>query len=108
VQLTLRVEAMPVTIRKESRFLYMDADKVTFPLTLRRWQPGDWFIPFGMRGRKKLSDFFVDKKFSLKEKEDAWLLLSGDQVAWVVGERGDHRFRVTESTKRVLVIEWSS
>jgi tRNA(Ile)-lysidine synthase len=61
-----------------------------------------------MRGRKKLSDFFVDKKFSLKEKEDAWLLLSGDQVAWVVGERGDHRFRVTESTKRVLVIEWSS
>ncbi len=108
VKLTLRMETMPVTIQKESRFLYMDADKVTFPLTLRKWQSGDWFIPFGMKGRKKLSDFFVDKKFSLKEKEDVWLLLSGDQVAWLVGERSDDRFRVTESTKRVLVIEWSS
>ena len=108
VKLTLRMEAMPVTIQKKSRFLYMDADKVTFPLTLRKWQSGDWFIPFGMKGRKKLSDFFVDKKFSLKEKEDVWLLLSGDQVAWLVGERNDDRFRVTESTKRVLVIEWSS
>lgn len=108
VKLTLRMETMPVTIQKESRFLYMDADKVTFPLTLRKWQSGDWFIPFGMKGRKKLSDFFVDKKFSLKEKEDVWLLLSGDQVAWLVGERNDDRFRVTESTKRVLVIEWSS
>jgi tRNA(Ile)-lysidine synthase len=108
LKLTLRLKTMPVAIQKGARFLYMDADKVTFPLTLRRWQPGDWFIPFGMKGRKKLSDFFVDKKFSLKDKEDTWLLLSGDQVAWVVGERSDDRFRVTEATKRVLVIEWSS
>lgn len=108
VKLTLRMETMPITIQKESHFLYMDADKVTFPLTLRRWQPGDWFIPFGMKGRKKLSDFFVDNKFSFKEKEDAWLLLSGDQVAWVVGERSDDRFRITEATKRVLVIELNS
>ena len=98
---------MPIVIQKESHLLYMDADKVRFPLTLRRWQPGDWFIPFGMKGKKKLSDFFVDKRFSLKEKEDAWLLLSGDQVVWVVGERSDDRFQVTKTTKRVLVIEWN-
>ncbi len=107
LKLILRMEAMPIVIQKESHLLYMDADKVRFPLTLRRWQPGDWFIPFGMKGKKKLSDFFVDKRFSLKEKEDAWLLLSGDQVVWVVGERSDDRFQVTKTTKRVLVIEWN-
>lgn len=105
LRLTLRVENMPVEIRKERRYLYMDADKVEFPLLLRKWQQGDWFIPFGMKGRKKLSDFFTDIKLSIKEKEEAWVLLSGNDIAWVVGERADDRFRVTGETKRVLVIE---
>ncbi|MFY9514815.1 MAG: tRNA lysidine(34) synthetase TilS, partial [Dysgonamonadaceae bacterium] len=63
-----------ITINKDARFLYADADKLSFPLTLRKWQPGDWFIPFGMKGRKKLSDFFTDRKFSLPDKENAWVL----------------------------------
>lgn len=105
LHLTLRVENTPVKIRKERRYLYMDADKVAFPLLLRKWRQGDWFIPFGMKGRKKLSDFFTDIKLSIKEKEEAWVLLSGDDIAWVVGERADDRFRVTGETKRVLVIE---
>jgi tRNA(Ile)-lysidine synthase len=105
LRLTLRVENMPVEIRKERRYLYMDADKVAFPLLLRKWRQGDWFIPFGMKGRKKLSDFFTDIKLSIKEKEEAWVLLSGNDIAWVVGERADDRFRVTGETKRVLVVE---
>ncbi len=107
MKLTLNTEEMPVTIRKESHILYIDADSVKFPLTLRKWQHGDWFIPLGMKGKKKLSDFFVDNKFSIKEKENAWLLLSDDQVVWLVGIRSDNRFRVTEATRRVLVIELS-
>lgn len=106
VHLVLHAESMPVPIRKEPCFLYMDAEKVTFPLVLRKWQQGDWFIPFGMKGKKKLSDFFTDNKFSINKKEETWVLLSGDRIAWVVGERGDDRFRITEATKRVIVIEY--
>jgi tRNA(Ile)-lysidine synthase len=95
-----------ITINKDARFLYADADKLSFPLTLRKWQPGDWFIPFGMKGRKKLSDFFTDRKFSLPDKENAWVLTSDEDIVWVVGERSDDRFKITESTENVLVMEF--
>lgn len=95
-----------ITINKDARFLYADADKLSFPLTLRKWQSGDWFVPFGMKGRKKLSDFFTDRKFSLVDKENAWVLSSGENIVWIVGERPDERFKVTESTENVMVIEF--
>ena len=90
-------------------FLYVDADKIHYPLILRKWRSGDWFIPFGMKGRKKVSDFFTDRKFSLLEKEQAWILTSknGD-ILWIVGERSDNRYRVTSETKNVLQIECGS
>src|SRR5690554_1318314 len=108
VHLTFKVKDAPVEIQKDQRFLYLDADKAVFPLLLRGWQQGDWFIPFGMSGKKKLSDFFTDIKFSIKEKEEAWVLLSGKSILGVVGKRSDNRFRVTEATKRVLVVELHS
>ena len=86
--------------------MYADADKLSFPLTLRKWQAGDWFVPFGMKVRKKLSDFFTDRKFSLTDKENAWVLTSDENIVWVVGERPDERFKVTESTENVLVMEF--
>lgn len=104
IHLKISIEA-PHQIKKSNRFLYADADKLSFPLELRKWQPGDWFIPFGMKGKKKLSDFFTDRKLNLKEKENAWVLLSGKNIVWVVGRRPDNRFRVTEHTKSVLKIE---
>ena len=85
--------------------IYIDADKIKYPLVLRKWRSGDWFIPFGMKGRKKLSDYFTDRKFSLKDKEDAWLLASGDDIVWIVGERNDNRFKITENTKQIISIE---
>ena len=88
---------------KSSNLACLDADKLQYPLRLRRWQQGDWFIPFGMKGRKKLSDFFVDKKFSTADKEQLWLLTSGDDIVWVVGHRVDARFAVTEKTKKVKI-----
>ena len=88
---------------KSANVACLDAAKLQYPLILRRWQQGDWFIPFGMKGRKKLSDFFVDKKFSTNEKEQLWLLTSGDDIVWVVGHRVDARYAVTDKTTRVKI-----
>ena len=88
---------------KSANVACLDADKLQYPLILRRWQQGDWFIPFGMKGRKKLSDFFVDKKFTMNDKEQLWLLTSGDDIVWVVGHRVDARYAVTEKTKNVKI-----
>ena len=93
-------------IQKDKDIAYFDLDKLKFPLVLRHWQQGDWFVPFGMQGRKKLSDYFSDKKFSRLEKEQVWLLCSGDEVIWIVGERSDNRFRVECATKRCLVVNF--
>lgn len=106
IRLKISILSGNITINKDARFLYADADKLSFPLTLRKWQPGDWFIPFGMKGRKKLSDFFTDRKFSLPDKENAWVLTSDEDIVWVVGERSDDRFKITESTENVLVMEF--
>jgi tRNA(Ile)-lysidine synthase len=103
--LKISIEKMPLDIKKEPRFLYADADKLTFPLKLRKWQQGDYFIPFGMSGKKKVSDYFTDRKFDLKEKENTWLLTSNEKIVWIMGERADNRFRVTSKTTSVLVIE---
>ncbi len=108
VGLTFR--ELPITpdfqIEKNRRFAYFDADKLRFPLTLRKWREGDWFVPFGMKGRQKLSDYFSDHKFSRIEKEKAWLLCSGDAIIWLIGERADNRFRIDSGTKRVLAVNF--
>ena len=82
----------------------IDADRLQFPLTLRRWRDGDWFVPFGMTGRKKVSDFLVDAKVSVAEKQRQFVLLSGDEIVWLVGRRIDDRYRLTPDTENVLRI----
>ena len=82
----------------------LDADKVAFPLTLRRWSEGDTFIPFGMTGRKKVSDFLIDGKVSMAEKNRQFVLISGTEIAWLAGRRIADPFRITDSTERVLRI----
>lgn len=82
----------------------IDADKLQYPLRLRRWKEGDWFIPLGMSGRKKLSDYLIDKKVSVAQKRRQFVLLSGDDIVWVVGRRLDDRFCITRSTENVLKI----
>ncbi len=84
-----------------------DYDKINFPLSLRKWKPGDWFIPFGMKGRKKLSDYFSDHKISIPKKNKTWLLCCGEDIIWIVGERTDNRFRIDNNTKYALIINFS-
>ncbi len=83
---------------------YLDEQKIVYPLTLRRWQEGDSFIPFGMIGRKKVSDFLTDRKVSVLEKRRQFVLLSGEDIIWVVGRRIDDRYRVTKQTENILKI----
>ena len=82
----------------------LDLDKLQFPLKLRKWEKGDWFMPLGLKGKKKLSDFFINQKMSLSDKEKTWLLLSGEDIVWVIGKRIDNRFRITPKTKKAFVI----
>jgi tRNA(Ile)-lysidine synthase len=95
-----------IDVNKPGRFLFSDAEKVRFPLKLRKWKEGDWFVPFGMKGKKKLSDYFTDCKFDLLEKESQWILESEGQIVWIVGKRNDERFKVSDHTDNVLMIEW--
>jgi tRNA(Ile)-lysidine synthase len=93
------------SIPRDNDLACLDADKVSFPLILRRWRKGDYFHPLGMDHLKKLSDFFIDNKMSLVEKENCWILAMGRSIVWVVGRRIDHRYRVTEKTTEVIEIE---
>lgn len=92
-------------IQKRNTILQVDLDKLSFPLTLRKWKKGDWFIPFGMTGKKKLSDFFTDNKFNLIEKEATWVLTSEKEIVWVINHRVDNRFRITNETKSVFIMD---
>ncbi len=82
----------------------LDFDKLSYPLTIRRWSEGDTFMPLGMSGHKKLSDFLIDEKVSMAQKERQFVLLSGDNIVWVVGRRIDERYKVGNDCENVLKI----
>ena len=90
---------------KNTRTAQFDYDKLSFPLKIRKWQAGDKFMPLGMKKHKKLSDFFIDNKFSLIQKRECWLLCSSDKIIWIVGCRIDERFKVDGNTKKVYIAE---
>ncbi|MGM0567037.1 MAG: tRNA lysidine(34) synthetase TilS [Bacteroidota bacterium] len=91
---------------KASEVALLDYNKLEFPLEIRRWQHGDAFMPLGMNGMKKVSDFFTDIKLSVPGKEKAWLLFSANgDLVWVMGHRIDHRYRITGETSEILKIE---
>ena len=92
------------TIPANADMAALDSDKLVFPLILRKWQHGDYFHPLGMTGMKKVSDFFVDTKLSLTEKENSWLLTSAGEIVWIIGKRIDDRFKITAKTKNIIII----
>ena len=88
----------------DKNILYLDNQKLMFPLKLRKWEDGDVFHPFGMKGKKKLSKFFKDEKLSLVAKEKIWVLCSENRIVWIVGMRSDSRFKVEDNTNEILKI----
>ena len=90
-----------------NRAIFVDEDKLHFPLVLRRWKEGDSFQPFGMEGKsKKVSKIFKDEKLSLIDKENTWLLCSDDKIIWIIGIRQDERFKIEKTTKNRIQIQW--
>lgn len=93
------------SIQNDPNIAYFDMDQLKFPLTIRTWKAGDVFQPFGMNGKKKkVQDFFSDQKVSLFEKEQIPLLVSGQQIIWIVGMRTDETAKITSKTKKILKI----
>ena len=93
---------LPIPPGKE--FASLDYDTLVFPLEIRKWKAGDSFHPFGMKGKKKVSDLLIDEKISLPDKENTYVLCSSGKIAWVVGRRIDQRFRITPKTARIYAI----
>jgi tRNA(Ile)-lysidine synthase len=91
-------------IPKDSKIACLDFEKLKFPLALRKWREGDFFYPLGMKQKKKISDFFIDIKLSLPEKENTWLLCSGSDIVYVSGKRIDERYKVGKETETIYLV----
>jgi tRNA(Ile)-lysidine synthase len=100
----LQMEKVEAVEKPGPNTIYLDKEKLNFPLVLRNWQKGDYFYPYGMKGGKKLSKFFKDEKIDVFSKEKQWLLCSNDKIVWVVGRRADKRFKVDKSTQTIIKI----
>ncbi|MFT5761810.1 MAG: tRNA(Ile)-lysidine synthase [Polaribacter sp.] len=101
----LKISTISEIGNENAQTIYIDEYKITFPLTLRKWQHGDFFYPKGMQGKKKISNYFKDKKFSLIDKENTWLLCNENNIIWIVGHRQDNRFLADKNTSSILKIE---
>jgi tRNA(Ile)-lysidine synthase len=104
IPLKLRFSKGVNIFETHSNCIFVDENKLKFPLTIRKWQEGDYFYPSGMNGKKKLSKYFKDEKYSLLDKENQWLLCSEDQIVWVIGKRADDRFKSKETTQNSIKI----
>lgn len=111
----LKIEKMAmhpnINLQASNNIAYFDADKIEFPLTLRVWQKGDYMYPLGLfkkgktkPGKKKISDILTDARIAIPEKENTFVLCSGEYILWLIGIRSDERFRVSNNTTNVLKI----
>lgn len=98
-------KAADFTIPKESAVHCFDENTLRFPLIVRQWNEGDAFFPLGMNGKKKVSDFLVNKKISRFDKENIFVILSGQDIVCILGHRIDDRYKITAGTKKIMFLE---
>jgi tRNA(Ile)-lysidine synthetase-like protein len=105
IPIKLTISNQNFHLNTDNSIIFVDADKLKFPLKLKKNEEGAVFSPFGMNGKsKKVSKLFKDEKMSLMQKENTWILYSNDEIVWVVGIRQDDRFKIDSSTKNSLQI----
>ncbi|WP_184547458.1 tRNA lysidine(34) synthetase TilS [Mucilaginibacter sp. FT3.2] len=105
-KLNLLHDDSPLIVKDNPLATSADRDLLTYPLTVRAWQEGDYFCPMGMKGRKKLSDYFINQKLSLHQKQEVPILVNGNgDIIWVAGYRMDERYKVNNNTKKVTIFE---
>ena len=97
----------PIAYPKDNLTLFVPKQKLTFPLTLRHWQSGDYFYPLGCTGKQKLSDFFINQKINNFQKNNILLLCSGNNILWVVGYRSDNRYKIEKDTESYYKITYN-
>ena len=101
----LQFEDIKEKSTENKQTIYIDKQLLIFPLKLRKWENGDFFYPTGMKGKKKVSKYFKDEKFSLLEKQNTWILCNNNNhVLWIVGHRQDNRFEITKQTSTTFKI----
>ncbi len=106
IHLTIQsIDLNSLEIDPDPGMAFLDLDKLQFPLIVRKWKAGEYFQPLGMKGFKKISDFFIDQKLSIPEKEETWIIYSGNKVVWIAGYRIDNRFRISSETTNAICIQ---
>ena len=103
----LLIQECEVVVNANRSEAYLDAEKLHFPLRWRKWRAGDSFFPLGMDHHKKISDFLIDQKTSIADKDSVTVLESKGEIAWVVGHRVDNRFKITDQTKKAISFQVS-
>lgn len=102
----LTIQTEDCTLQPEYQ-ISLDLDRIEFPLILRTWKDGDYFYPEGMKGKKKLKDYFRDSKFSIPEKEQQWILTDKNHILWIIGKRKDKRSLSVKTDKNTLNLVWN-
>ncbi len=107
-RITMHVERSdyPAQWPKTNHVVYLDGDNISFPLILRNWQPGDRFKPLGMKGKtKKIQDFLTDLKLSRPDKENILVLVSGEEICWVVGYQIAEPYKIQVNNKLIYKLK---
>jgi tRNA(Ile)-lysidine synthase len=108
ISLSFSTIPSPLKYSNNPNIALIDIKKIIFPLKVRKWKKGDYFIPLGMKGKKKLSDFFIDQKISLNKKQETYVIESGGEIVWVIGFRISEKFKLTGNSSDALKIQFEN